>query len=71
MADTRAPEQAPAGTLTAQDRCDACHSAAAIAIAVLLDGSRLLLCGHHADTHTPALLASGATVTRPGQESTS
>lgn len=44
---------------SAADRCDAC-GAQALVRAVLPIGSALIFCGHHANAHRPALLASGA-----------
>lgn len=51
-----APAYAP---LTASDRCDSCGSQAYVR-ATLPSGSSLLLCGHHAASHRPALLVAGA-----------
>jgi len=42
--------------------CDRCPAAAAVRVR-LPSGSLLMLCGHHARRHAPALLVQGAVVT--------
>ncbi len=42
--------------------CDRCPAAAAVRIQ-LPSGSLLMLCGHHARRHAPALMVQGAVVT--------
>ena len=46
--------------LTRADRCDRCGSQAYVR-ATMTTHAELLVCGHHANEHRPALLVAGAT----------
>jgi len=53
----------PAGAQEAiAGACDRCPAAAAVRLQ-LPSGSLLMLCGHHARRHAPALMVQGAVVT--------
>lgn len=61
METTTRPVPTAAPTLTLMDRCDSC-GAQAFLRATMPSGTSLLFCGHHGNSHRPALLVAGAEI---------
>jgi hypothetical protein len=55
--------EAPVTTISPSTLCDQCGSAYALVCAVSPAGSKLELCGHHADANAVTLVAAGWTLT--------